>query len=255
MRVSDGGAFLPAILLGVGLAVGPFLAATIYLARFRGALWKAFVFGWAGWLLALVIRLVPVQVPQVLLLDRLQSDLTLALLLIVYASAMAGLFEEGVRYWFLRRWEGLRASRHALLAFALGWGVGEALVLYVPAVATLPLVQATPPALLDVLPGALERNLAILAHLSFTFVVLAALGRGKGLLALAMALHFALDFVIVAAFQLTGDIWLAEGLGVVLVAGLLSVAYGLRPSRWGEAHGAPTNVGEAQPRERHEGGG
>ena len=129
------------------------------------------------------------------------------------------IFEEGFRYYLLRRRPAFRAGRPALLSFGLGWGVGEALIVLVPALALLPLFPGAPPSALEVLPGVLERNLAIVGHVALTFIVLHAVTRGRGLLGLAIGLHFALNGAAVSVFLLTGDIVL----GGIVVAGMVGL--------------------------------
>ncbi|MDX1534554.1 MAG: hypothetical protein R3291_02930, partial [Thermoplasmata archaeon] len=94
---------------------------------------------------------------------------------------------------------------------------------YVPAVAVLPFAPGVELTSLDLLPGALERNMAIVGHVAFTYIVLHAITRGKGLLLLAMGLHFALNAVAVSTVLLTGNIWLAE----LALAGMVVVILGL----------------------------
>lgn len=202
--------FLPIILLGIIVAIGPFLAFAILRNRWNRTLWKAFLFGWGGWFLALIARLLPVQVPALFLGSSLTSDLTVALIYIAYASILAGVFEEGFRYIFLQQRSFLRKPP-ALLAFGLGWGLGEALIIYVPAIMTLPFMATSIPGIMGILPGALERNIAILAHLSFTMIVCRAVSsRKKSLLYLSMALHALLNIVSVYSLVLTQNAWLSE---------------------------------------------
>jgi uncharacterized membrane protein YhfC len=216
-------AVLPVILIGIGLAIGPALAVAVYVARSHRALWVAFLWGWAGWLIALVLRLIPVQIPQVLFLHQIQTDVTAALLFGFYASALAGLFEEGIRYFFLRR-PALRASGKTILSFGLGWGLGEAIILFVPALALLPLVPGPAPSTLAILPGALERNLAIIAHVALTFIVLHAVAGRRGLLVLAIGLHFALNAAALSILILTADVWLTELAIAAVVVVTLAIA-------------------------------
>lgn len=215
-------AFLLVAVAGILVALAPFLAVAVYVARASGKLWKAFLWGWGGWFLALLLRIVPVQVPQLVFLTEIQSSLTLALLIGLYASAMAGLFEEGIRFYFLKRNEGLRANRASLMSFALGWGIGEAIIIYVPAIAALPLVSESLPTLLEILPGALERNMAIVAHISLSFIVLRSLAGGKMFLGAAMLVHFGLNAAALSVLVYTNNVWLTEltlaiAVGIALV--------------------------------------
>jgi uncharacterized membrane protein YhfC len=226
--------FLPAALAGIAIAIGPFLVMSIYIARGRWSLWKAFLFGWGGWFIALVIRIIPVQLPAAFLASELAANTALLLLYIAFASAMAGLFEEGMRYLFLDQRKQLRASWKGLLSFGLGWGVGEAMIIYVPSIAALPFLAEKLPSFLEILPGAIERNIAILAHIGFTFIVLRSVtGREKGkrFLLLAMFLHFTLNIASASALILTENVWLTEAVAAIITIAILVIAYRLNTGR------------------------
>lgn len=222
--------FLPVVLAGIAVAIGPFIAFTVYIARGRWFLWKAFLFGWGGWLIALLIRIVPVRLPGVFLAGELATNTALLLFYVAFASAMAGLFEEGMRYLFLDQRKSLRSSGKTLLSFGLGWGIGEAILIYVPSIALLPFLAEKLPSFLDILPGAIERNVAILAHIGFTFIVLRSVNGGKKskrFLLLAMFLHFALNVASVSALILTQNAWLTEIAAALGAAAILVIAYRL----------------------------
>ncbi len=167
-------------------------------------------------------------VPQLLFSSEIASSVTLAILFGVYASILAGLFEEGLRFFILRRRKSLRIDRKSVLSFGLGWGVGEAIILYIPAVASLPLLADAAPSITEMILGAIERNLAILAHVSFTFIVLAAFTRGKTFLALAILLHVALNAGAVSTLILTQNVLLTEAMIGIVVAISLVIAYQVR---------------------------
>jgi len=219
------GEFLPTMVIGIVIAIVPALALTIILVRGKGSLWKIFLFGWAGWLLALVIRIIPVQLPQQLLAPQLESEGILLLLFLAYASVMAGIFEEGIRYFILKRRPKLMANTSSILSFGLGWGIGEAIIIYVPAIASLPLLSPSVPTLLEILPGALERNLAIITHLALTLIVIKGISKGKIYLVLAMALHFLVNLVGVTTITLTGNAWFSELTLALAVGATVIVAY------------------------------
>lgn len=239
MITTDG--ILPIVLIGIAVAILPFLALSVYVARGRGVLWKAFLFGWGVWLLAFLVRSPLLVVPQALFSGLIVSSVTLAILFGLYASILAGLFEEGLRFFILRRRKSLRIDRKSVLSFGLGWGVGEAIILYVPAVASIPLLADAAPSITEMILGAIERNLAILAHVSFTFIVLRAFSRGKTFLALAILLHFALNAIAVSTLILTENVLLTEAMIGIVVAISLIIAYQVR----GEI--SPSNPDEKEP--------
>jgi len=219
------GEFLPIMVIGIVIALVPALALTIILVRGKGSLWKIFLFGWAGWLLALVIRIIPVQLPQQLFAPQLESEGMLLLLFLAYASVMAGIFEEGIRYFILKRRPKLMANTSSILSFGLGWGIGEAIIIYVPAIVSLPLLGSSVPTLLEILPGALERNLAIITHLALTLIVIKGISKGKIYLVLAMTLHFLVNLVGVTTITLTGNAWFSELTLALAVGATVIVAY------------------------------
>lgn len=211
------------VVAALALALGPFLILTAAKVR-GGAAWKAFVFGIAGWALALVLRIVPLQLPVAFLGEALLTDVAILLAFGAFASLLAGIFEEGIRYGLMRRVKSLRTT---ILAFGLGWGIGEALLIYVPAIATLWVMGQAPP-FLEMLPGAIERNLAIALHVSLAFIIAASL-KNRKLLVLAIFLHFFANVVAITTATVTENVWLAEGfLGVVVMASVL-IAMRLRP--------------------------
>jgi uncharacterized membrane protein YhfC len=216
------------VLSGISIAILPFLVFSFYTNGRKWSLWKCFLFGWGGWLLALAIRIIPVQLPALIFQGQLSSNVALLLLYVAFASAMAGIFEEGMRYLFLDQRKHLRSSRESLLSFGLGWGIGEALILYVPSILALPFLSETIPSFLQILPGALERNIAIAAHLGLTFLVLQSVrgrGRPKKWLGLAMLLHFGLNMVSVSSLVLTQSAWLSELAGAAFTALILLISW------------------------------
>lgn len=215
------------LLAGTLIALGPGVALLLFVARRQGVLWKAFLWGWAGWFLALLLRLLPVQVPALLYATAISEDLLTALLYFAYASALAGLVEEGFRYFLLRMSQAPREGFPFLLAFGLGWGIGEAVILYVATLAALALTPSSALTLAVVLPGALERNLAIAAHVALTVIVYAAMGGRRALLGAAMLLHFALNFLAAAVVLLTQNVWWTEGAVAAVALGITLIAYRL----------------------------
>jgi uncharacterized membrane protein YhfC len=119
---------------------------------------------------------------------------------------MAGLFEEGIKYGFLRKYPSfIKTLKHAL-CFGLGWGICEALLIYVLTVLTygflyewlITLISLPPESILayNFILGAFERNIAIVFHVSATILVALAIWHNRFLFAfLAILTHFLFDFI------------------------------------------------------------
>ncbi len=115
--------------------------------------------------------------------------------------------------------EFVRVDWRHLLSFGLGWGFLEAFLMYVLSVWAAVFFLGFELGFMDLLAGAVERNLAVVLHVSLTFIVFRALARRVFLL-VALALHAAVDFVAVAALRLLGlGVWSVEG--VVAVQALI----------------------------------
>jgi len=122
-----------------------------------------------------------------------------------------------------RKIKGIRFDWRHVLCFELGWGFGEALLLYASAIVSAVYLSQLQLTLLDMLPGAIERNLTVALHTGWAFIVFKALTERKFVL-VAIALHAAIDFIAVTAFHIFGlGVWYVEG--IVLVMALATVAY------------------------------
>ena len=93
----------------------------------------------------------------------------------------------------------------------------------------LPFILETLPTFLDILPGAVERNIAIIAHISLTFIVLKSVqsrkSNRKKFLVLAMFFHFLLNVVAVYSLYLTQNAWISELSAAAFSGLLLLIAY------------------------------
>jgi len=194
------------------IALVPSLAALAYFARKDRRGWLCLGIGGGGWFAALLLRLVPLQLPAFVLGPAFASTI----LYFAYAAVLAGIFEEGVRYLLLWKAGFIRTEVRYVLCFGLGWGLLEAVLTYaVNVVATYYLGYAL--SLTDLLPGAVERNLAVVMHVALTLMVFKAF-QSKGYLFVAMALHVAVDFAAAASYySLHLPVWNVEGILLVIV--------------------------------------
>ena len=202
------------------IALAPGLMGLAAAAGLDGGKWLAAAVGGGGWILAYVLR-----VPVTLIAGRvLESGQLLVLLL-----ALSGIVEEGVRFLlirWLRREEGVDIRK--VLSLGLGWGVAEALLIYV---AYIPLAMLRGYSYAEMLPGAVERVVATCFHTLVSLIVACAVLRSSlATLLGAMALHSGFNAVGVAAAATLRRLWLVEAtlattLLVPLTAAILCLRY------------------------------
>jgi uncharacterized membrane protein YhfC len=203
-------------IVGSLIAILPAFLIFLYLARFKGSMWLSAILGGIFWLLALLAR-----TPILLVLDFWGLTITpplyviYTITMIFMGAFLAGLFEEGIKYGTLRKFpQWVKTTKHAL-CFGLGWGLCEALLVYVLTVlaygvfydlliAILPPGSLPPEAVLtfSFMLGAVERNIAILFHVSATIIVALAVWHRQFLYALvAILAHFLFDFIPLMILQ------------------------------------------------------
>lgn len=210
------------------IAVLPAFLTFLYIARFKGSMWLSAFIGGLFWFLALLAR-----TPILLVLELWGLTLPPAVYLIYIAiiifmgAFMAGLFEEGIKYGFLRKFPSfIKTLKHAL-CFGLGWGLCEALLLYVLTVLAygflyewLITIITLPPEsylIFNFLLGAIERNIAIVFHVSATIFVALAIWHGKSLFALvAILAHFLFNFIPIMLLQYVIYLLLGPIIGVII---------------------------------------
>ncbi|MEM3142140.1 MAG: YhfC family glutamic-type intramembrane protease [Zestosphaera sp.] len=188
------------------VALLPGLSTLAYFIKTKKTNLVLLLLGGGGWLIALLAR-TPI-------LYALSNTIERTAYLVV-ASYSAGLFEESLRYLVLKTPLSKKLTEDAV-ALGLSWGLTEALFIYV-----LPITIYTPVgySLLELLPGALERNIALLGHIVFSLIVLKALSKIIYLPA-SMLAHGSLNIVGVVTLDLTKNVWLTEtllGLSVLLL--------------------------------------
>ncbi|MEM0014393.1 MAG: YhfC family glutamic-type intramembrane protease [Zestosphaera sp.] len=193
------------------VAITPGLAGLAYILRRRKVGWLLPVLGGGGWLIALLLR-TPALYVSASVLERSTY--------LVIASYMAGVFEEPVRYLILRSPVVRDDKVGSAVVLGLGWGLVEALLLYVIPVLTYSHMRY---GLLDLMPGAVERNVAITAHVAFSTLVARSLSNIKYLL-LAVVTHGTLNMAGVMTLELTNNPWLTEAsLALIVTALIISI--------------------------------
>ncbi len=202
------------------IALIPAFAVFLYFTKTKGSMWLAFVLGGAGWFGALLLRVLPLQLPLLIY----GQDFASSLIYFGYASLLAGLFEEGIRYICIRKASFAREDHKHVLSLGLGWGFLEAVIIY--ALNVLVILFLMPEyTFMDLLPGAIERNTAILLHIALSFLVLCALSM-KRFLILAIGIHAAVNTITLWIYHyvFVGEVWLVEGIlfAMVLIVALFT---------------------------------
>jgi uncharacterized membrane protein YhfC len=205
----------PALAVPITLALGPGLIALAAMSRKSLDLWINALLGGAGWFVALLTRL------PLLMLARGLEIYARAL----YASLMAGLFEETARYFVVKSRSRLINNLRSSASIGLGWGLTEALIIYalqVPFVAAIINHDWT-----AFIPGALERNIAIAFHLAMTLLIsLTVIGRPLTvLLPTTASLHFLLNAMATFIATRTEDPWIIEGSLALIVLAIVIPVY------------------------------
>ncbi|MET1101625.1 MAG: YhfC family glutamic-type intramembrane protease [Pyrodictiaceae archaeon] len=194
------------LLIPVLVAVGPGFSALLFVLRARPGYWLDAVLGGAGWLLALTAR------ATLLVLARRLSMLAGVLV----AALAAGVFEETVRYLVVKHRIG-EERLYKCASIGLGWGLAEALIVYVLQVPLASSIYGY--SWVDLLPGAVERNTAMIFHLSMTLLAVAAATRNSRIILAAITMHTLLDMAAGLVALHISNPWIIEG-----VIGLLALS-------------------------------
>lgn len=210
------------LLVSVALPLGLLL----YFALRKKALVLPFLVGALCFLITQVFLRIPLLnwvLPQ--FAPYTLFSLTRPILYMLFISFTAGLFEEVGRYVCMRLFLKRQLTPPTGVAFALGHGGTEALLVlginYIYLLFLQPALLHTLPAGTVLLAGA-ERILAMVCHLAFTLVVLwAAKQKSPAGLLLAVVLHTGVNFATIATLQLTASPLATEGVLAVLALLLL----------------------------------
>jgi len=192
----------------------------LFFSSWENLLWVVFGLGALGWFLAFLLRILPLQAPV-----KIYGPMfTLTLWNLAYASILAGLFEEGIRYVLMRKIWFIRQSFRHVTSFGLGWGFGEAAIIYVGTLISLWIIGKHF-TFLDMLPGAVERNLAIVIHVALTFILIKAIVSLR-FLWFAMGIHAGVDFLVTTVYRIYRlPIWEVETIIALIAIILFTYAY------------------------------
>jgi len=168
--------------ISITIALTPSLLILTYIARRKPMYWIDSLLGGGGWFIALLLRL-----PLLGLISRMNIIVRLVL-----SAFLAGIFEEGVRYVIMKFRMGSNTLFTRCLTFGLGWGLFEALVIYC---FNVPLIIALGSyTVIGLMAGAIERNIAILIHVTMTLLIALSIALAKlRYFVLAVTLHALID--------------------------------------------------------------
>lgn len=188
------------LIIPILLAILPGSFALILIAKKKFKLWLDACLGGGGWLLALLLRLPILQFSAKIL------NLTHLSLL---AAFMAGVFEEIFRYLILRyRLSGKENLCKTALSVGLGWGLTEAFLIYALQVPLSYMIMGYDWTVY--LPGAFERNIAMMFHVALAFIIAYSLISNTKYVILAILLHGLANSLIIPILYITKDPWVVE---------------------------------------------
>ncbi len=192
------------LIIPLALAILPSLLVLVFTSKMKPRLLLTAIMGGGGWFIALIARM-----PILALVSRgFQGNYVIVA---VASSILAGVFEEPTRYFLLKHV--LRGRENldinALVSFGLGWGLTEALIIYVFQAAYVGLALNID--WVKLVPGALERNMATLFHVALTFIAAYVIIKGLKLIVVPISLHALANLYAVFLLQVTRNPWFIEG--------------------------------------------
>ena len=172
--------------------------------------WLIALIAGGGWFVALIARL-----PFLTLTTKwFQGNYVFIAL---SSSILAGMFEEPVRFVLLKYVsKEIKLGTRELISFGLGWGLVEALIIYV--LQAIFLQYGLGAEWYKLLPGAIERNIATLFHTALTFIAAWVLVKGVKYIMIPISLHALANIYATLMLQVTKDPWIIEGfIGLLFV--------------------------------------
>jgi len=191
------------LIIPIVLAVLPSLLTLVLICRVDFRKWVLAILGGGGWFIALIGRLGLLAFISKTVKEYLATGLS--------SSILAGLFEETARYLLIKhvfRKNEVWSSKH-LASFGLGWGLIEAILIYVSQALYLGYVLQVE--WFNLIPGAIERNIAVLFHVALTFLMAYIIRKGKFILILVpITLHAVSNIYVVTVFNFVKNLWFTE---------------------------------------------
>ena len=172
--------------------------------------WLIALIAGGGWFVALIARL-----PLLTFIARWFQENYVFITL--SSSILAGVFEEPVRFVLLKYVsKEIKLGLRELISFGLGWGLVEALIIYV--FQAIFLQYGLGVEWFKLLPGAIERNIAALFHTALTFIAAWVLVKGVKYIMIPISLHALANIYATLMLQVTKDLWIIEGfIGLLFV--------------------------------------
>jgi len=192
------------LIIPLALAILPSLLILVFISKVKTKLLLTAIMGGGGWFIALIARM-----PVLALFSRgFQGNYVIVT---VASSILAGVFEEPTRYLLLKHvFRGRRnLDINALVSFGLGWGLTEAIIIYVFQAAYIGFALNID--WVKLVPGALERNIATLFHVALTFIAAYVIIKGLKLIVIPISLHALANLYATFLLQITKNPWLIEG--------------------------------------------
>jgi len=176
------------LLLLFTVALAPTACAVIYLCKKNRALSTIIGLGAFSWLVALIRS--AILKPIYLLIGSLQPP---PIWFIGLSATLAGVFEEGFRYKFLKSFVEERTWFNGI-AFGLGAALLEILLIYCIPIIKMAIVGSGSQNFSEMLAGAVERNLVVCIHVGSALLVMHSL-RNRWILGIAVSFHSIVDFI------------------------------------------------------------
>jgi len=170
-------------------------------------------YGFIGWIIAF-LRIILIQIYQVLLLVQAGVDInnvdaistapiTQTYLFNIIGPLLSGIFEEGVRYFLLMRVIGEAKNRvdrkYIPVIFGMSWAYSEILIL------TLGFIGSDPISTTNLFISGYERLIAMMAHVSFTYLVYYAKYTNKKSLWISIILHTVFNLIALVMVMEVGS--------------------------------------------------
>ena len=137
------------------------------------------------------------------------------------SAILAGVFEEGFRYLFLKSTVEGRTWYDGV-AFGLGAALLEIILVYYIPLIKLLIFERRSLTLLEILPGVLERNFVACVHVGSALLVMHSL-KHRWMLSIAIVYHFLLDFIApYESYYSSLTVWQVEFIiGIFALIGLI----------------------------------
>ncbi len=207
------------LLILFATALVPTLCVVIFLRIRNKKIFAIIGLGAFAWLVAL-IRSAILQ-PTYLFIGSPQPP---PIWFIGFSAILAGIFEEGFRYKFLKSFVEEKTWFNGV-AFGSGAALLEILLMYCIPIIKMAIVGPRSQNFPEILAGAVERNLVVLIHIGSALLVMHSL-RNRWILGIAMSFHSIVDFVVpTLGYYSSLTIWQVESVVAIFAGVALVIVY------------------------------